>query len=317
MTARAPAAHAQAGDTASALALFEEGKRLTAEGSYAEGCPKLEASYHLVQKLGTLLNLADCYEKAGKTASAWARFTEAATMADRASQQERAEFARAHAAALAPKLSRLAITIAAPAPEGLEIRRDGAVVDPAAFGSAVPVDPGVHVVEARAPQRKAWSQSVDVKTDAGQRTVAVPALEAEAAAAAPIAASIASRPIAPPASLDTTTSSGSAQRTWGLVIGGAGALGLAGGLVAGAIASSAYQRSNQNGGCVDDVCTSSGLERRDTAGTIAGVATGVFVGGLVLAGTGIVLYLTATPARASGQTAVSIGPGSLRIGSTW
>ena len=88
--ARTPIAHAQgSGDTASALSLFEEGKKLASEGNYAEGCPKLLASYNLVQKLGTVLNLADCYERAGKTASAWARFTEAVTMADRAGQQDR------------------------------------------------------------------------------------------------------------------------------------------------------------------------------------------------------------------------------------
>src|SRR5436305_8717571 len=89
LVAVASLARAQGDDTATALSLFEEGKKLAAGGSYAEGCPKLLASYNLVQKIGTLLNLADCYERQGKTASAWARFTEAATMAERAGQQER------------------------------------------------------------------------------------------------------------------------------------------------------------------------------------------------------------------------------------
>src|SRR4051812_42462687 len=157
-------------DTASALSLFEEGKKLATEGNYAEGCRKLLASYNLVQKVGTLLNLADCYEKQGKTASAWARFTEAATMAERAGQNDRVEFAHKHAAELAPRLSRLTVVVAT-RPPGLEVKRDGAALDPVVFGAAVPVDPGPHGVEAHAPGKKPWSGSVDVPPNAGVASI--------------------------------------------------------------------------------------------------------------------------------------------------
>ena len=58
--------------------------------------------------------------------------------------------------------------------------RDGVPVASASWGVAVPVDPGAHLVEAHAPQRKSWSSRVTVPPDASTVVVAVPALEAAA-----------------------------------------------------------------------------------------------------------------------------------------
>src|SRR5450432_3403221 len=62
---------ARADDSAAAQALFDQGKKAMAALNYAEACPKLEESYRLQEALGTLLNLADCYQRQGKLASAW------------------------------------------------------------------------------------------------------------------------------------------------------------------------------------------------------------------------------------------------------
>jgi hypothetical protein len=298
-------AHAQGADAATALTLFEEGKQLAAAGNFAEGCPKLLASYNVVPKLGTLLNLADCYERAGKTASAWVRFTEAVTMAERAGQQERTDFARTHAASLAPKLSRLVITVSGARPDGLEVRRDGALVDAAAFGTPVPVDPGTHVLEARAPHKKTWTTNVEIAAAATEpRAVAVPVLEpdgaAGAAGASPVAGA-ASTTEGPdvPADSSTTSSRGSSQRTWAFVVGGVGGAGLVASLVTGLIAKNQYAHSNDPGGCVNDACTQRGLDDRSTAASTAGASTGIFVGGALLLATGVVLYLTAPSSSSS------------------
>src|SRR4051812_6541321 len=88
-----------AADKATAESLFVEGRRLLAAGKYAEACPKFAESQQIDSGLGTLLNLGDCYEKNGQTASAWASFREAASTAARSSDS-REKVARDRAAAL-------------------------------------------------------------------------------------------------------------------------------------------------------------------------------------------------------------------------
>ena len=78
---------AQASETAAAAEhLFREGQRLMQEEDYAAACPKLADSHKLDPGVGTLLNLALCYRKAGKTASAWSTYQEAAALARKEGQ---------------------------------------------------------------------------------------------------------------------------------------------------------------------------------------------------------------------------------------
>src|SRR5271166_3476943 len=85
-----------------AEALFRSARELMAAGKYAEACPKLAESNRIDPKLGTLMNLALCHEKAGKTASAWAEYVQAGEIAQRTGQKERAQVARDKAQALEP-----------------------------------------------------------------------------------------------------------------------------------------------------------------------------------------------------------------------
>ena len=65
-------APARADQVADAEALFDAARDLAKSGHYAEACPKFEASLELDEQLGTLVNLADCYENLGRVATAWA-----------------------------------------------------------------------------------------------------------------------------------------------------------------------------------------------------------------------------------------------------
>src|SRR5688572_6405870 len=144
-------ARAEAYDSAGAEVLFREGKQLMNEKDYAAACPKLAESYRLDPATGSLLALALCYERAGKLASAWVAYTDAAARAKREGQTDREQGAKARARELEPKLARLIVNVEAPDTPGLEVTRDGVQLGAAALGSAIPVDHGEHVVEARAP----------------------------------------------------------------------------------------------------------------------------------------------------------------------
>jgi hypothetical protein len=171
-------ARADGSDRVAAESLFQDGKRLMAAGNYAEACPKFETSQRLDPGVGTQLNLADCYEKSGKTASAWAMFLEAASGARAAGNTARDQAARDRAAALAGRLARLTVTVtSARALPGMVIKRDGVALDRALWGTSVPVDPGTRVVEVTAPGKKPWSTKVQVRAEKGELVVEVPELE--------------------------------------------------------------------------------------------------------------------------------------------
>src|ERR1700735_2048415 len=84
------AGHARAqGSTAKVAAetLFEEGRRLMTDGKAAEACPKFAESQKLDPSPATLLNLASCYEKTNRPATAWATYKEGASAASAAGRQ--------------------------------------------------------------------------------------------------------------------------------------------------------------------------------------------------------------------------------------
>ena len=170
-----PALARSAEDEAASRALFSEGRRLAAAGDYVHACPKFEDSYRLAPGIGTSFNLADCLEHLGRTASAWARFLDVVAATKAAGQTDREEIARARASALEPRLARLTIVVRQPV-DGLVIKRDAAGVGEAAWGIAVPVDPGPHTIEATAPHRKAWSSTMNLPATAESVSVDVPAL---------------------------------------------------------------------------------------------------------------------------------------------
>lgn len=159
-------ASAQTDNKALAEQLFNQGRELAAKGDWAAACPKFEASLRYDAALGTKLNLANCYEKVGKLASAWGLYRDAAELAAKAGDTKRKDYALGQAGALEKRLPKLTITVGANAPAGLTVTRDGVAVDPAAYGSALYVDPGEHVVVASAPGFESFTSNVTSKEGA-------------------------------------------------------------------------------------------------------------------------------------------------------
>ena len=93
-----------AANRAAAQALFDQGRNLMKDGKFDEACPKLEESQRLDPAIGTQFNLASCYEKAGKTASAWTLYLEVAAETRKLGQSQREEVARSRAKVLEAQL---------------------------------------------------------------------------------------------------------------------------------------------------------------------------------------------------------------------
>jgi hypothetical protein len=338
-SARTALAQTSAADKATAQALFDEGKRLMEAGQVAQACPKFADSEKLDPGVGTLLNLAVCYEKNGQTASAWATYKEAASAAANAGEAAREKYARDHAAGLEPTLAKLTVAVTAPV-DGLEVRRDGVLVPSASFGLALPVDPGDHAVTASAPYHKPWSTTVSVAKN-GTASIQIPTLEPAPETTPPPPPVPPPAPAPAPAQQQATPAQpqtvviyqtepqrrGGAQRFWGIfsIVTGGVAMGTA--TVFGFVAKGQWNKSNDpnqgNNGvadCIDDVCNQDGLQHRQDGQNIANIAQWVFVGGAVVAAGGIVLLVTApsgyeTPARAALTLSPTVGGATLR--GTW
>jgi hypothetical protein len=137
--------------------LFRDGRELLKAGQIPEACEAFARSQHLEAKVGTLLNLADCRERQGQTATAWSLFLEAKQLAATAHDPRQRE-AEKRASVILGKLSYLTLSVARERRvEGLVIKRNGVAVDQALWNTAIAIDPGDLVIEASAPRYKPWS----------------------------------------------------------------------------------------------------------------------------------------------------------------
>lgn len=300
------------GNKAAAEALFNEGRSLMAAGRYADAIEKLKASQDLDPGLGTLLNLAECYERVGKTATAWAQYKEIASLARQSGSKEREELAEQKSKALEPKLSKLSISLHSGADAStLTITRDGTTVSSAELGVAIPVDPGKHDVSVTAPGKKKWSTTVEVGEGGQTENVEIPLLEDSANGAG---ASVAVDGAASPAA--DKPSDGSTQRVLGIVAGGVGLVGVGVGTIFGLQASSSWKDAKKE--CTDFPygCSSKGSSLKDDASSQATLSTvGFIVGGVGLAA-GAVLFFTAGSGKEE-SVAVGVGPSSVTIKGTF
>jgi hypothetical protein len=280
-----------AGDAAVAEALYRDGLALMDAGSYAAACPKLAESDAQDPATGTVLALAVCLEELGHTASAWATYAEAASRAKRAGQSDREDAAREHAAALEARLSRLTIEIAPEAQQvnELTVKRDGVPVGSATWGTAVPVDPGEHVVEASAPGKAAWKTVVTIAAGADAQRVLVPLLVDAEPGTEALSTSTPSADATPD---EPEAAEGPPLRTIGLVVGGAGIVGLGVGGFFGLRAKSLNDESNEGDHCSStNECDAFGGGKRDDAKSAATISTVAFVAGGLLAAGGVALFI--------------------------
>ncbi|HEY0988028.1 MAG TPA: hypothetical protein VGD80_13280, partial [Kofleriaceae bacterium] len=159
---------------------FQRGKDLLAAGRIAEACSAFDEVQRLDPTPATLLNQANCRERNGELATAHRLFLEAARQTRAATgRASRSMYTTAteRAARLAQRVSTLRIAVATGRTgpiDGLEVLRDGEILDPASWGQAVAVDGGTHTVSARAPGRSPWTATVTVAVERDTRAIEVP-----------------------------------------------------------------------------------------------------------------------------------------------
>lgn len=297
---------------AAAEAAFRQGKELI-ETDVPAACAAFKQSMALDPQFGTQYNLALCYDKLGRLASAWGELTE---LAARDTNPARRADAEKRARALEPRLVRLLIVVKERHP-GLKLLRDDSDVT-AFMGVATPVDPGKSVLAASAPGFRPWSLEVTLAGEGTVVTVDVPALE-PAPAPPPGDGDGGGRdvfrtPVPAPPPVDR----GPARRRLGLIVGGSGAVVLGVGAVFGVMAGGAFDEARELcGGDVEDcrgdtAAAADKVDRARGSALVANVAVGVGAAAVI---TGAVLYLTAPsspravgPERATRLEPV-LGPG--------
>ncbi|MET0795025.1 MAG: hypothetical protein ABW061_26130 [Polyangiaceae bacterium] len=305
-------AHAEAGaaQKAAAESLFDDGLKAMKSGHFAEACPKLEESERIDPGIGTLLYLGECYEKTGRTASAWATFREAASAAQAQGETDRTRVASARADRLQPSLSKLTIRVAPETTQlsGLRITRDSTVLTSAVFGIAIPVDPGKYHVVASAEGYQSFEADIEVAANGDSKSVEVPALKLSNTPA-PVAASLGASAAANTAS-DTPTSvpprnpepnapssHGNGLRTAAYVTGALGVVGLGIGSYFGvrAIAkNSDAEKHCPRGNLCDDTAGESLTNDAKHAAVASNIAIGI---GAALVVGGVVLFLSSKPSE--------------------
>lgn len=309
--ATAPLTMAIAGpaeDRATARELFREGVAAADKGDCATAIDRLERAESLFHAPPHLQHLGRCYAKLGRlvdAAEAWRKLTYE-TLPPNAPAVFRDAVAEAQTELpkIEPRLARLTIRASESYPN-LTIDVDGKPWPNAALDVPRVIDPGSHVIKARAngykPQEttvelaEGGSQSVTLKLEAGDPSLVGTATPPTAGSGAPTVA-----PTAPP------PPTSSPLKTIGLVVGGVGIAAGAAGVVTGLMSRS--QKSDLDRDCLGRTqpdCT----ERADRLNGLATLTTGLWIGGGVLVAAGLGMYLLApssAPAKSAGET--SAGP---------
>ncbi len=275
-----------------AKALFEKGQKDLADGNFDSACASFKASNDAVARVGTLLNLGDCYEKGGKLASAWGAYFDAIALGRRQGKPGvRRLRAEEKEDELEPKLSKMSIIVPPETKvDGMKVMRDGVLVEPAAYGGPSAVDSGKHSIDVTAPHKIAFHTEATV--DDAHKLVEV---KIEKLADAPVAWPSSNQPQVVERVVEVP-SAWTGLRIGGVVAGSAGVVAVVLGSVLGLVANDKYQSAlkNECGGNAS-ACSALGASDGSAAHDLAAVATGLFIGGLVALAGGVTLFVVGAP----------------------
>jgi hypothetical protein len=284
--------------------------------NFAEACPLLAQIYTVDKRPESLVKLADCYEKAGKLASAYSAYALLVSLPDSPATDALRARARARYAELGPRRSTLTVRLA---PElrstpGLRVRIDGRELPRETWDTPHPHDAGRAVVTAEVPGKKPFSSAVDLAAEGASVVVDV-TFDARAETEPQHAPASASNGLARTGAPGAAASSYFVDETTvgpyqvaGIATFATGTATLLTGFVIGLLAAADYNRSAANcylGICADRAYVSAAEDAR-AKGDVGTVVGGV---GAVLMATGAAFYFFAP--RPSRSQDFSVRPAGL------
>jgi hypothetical protein len=171
-------AAADSTDSTKAQLLFDEALALLDQNNAAEACPKLEQSLQLDPGIGTEFQLADCYARIGRRATAYRMFEEVARRCATLSAADHERVARTRKAALEGQLQYLELHVDS-SPAGLSLYIDGVAIERDQWENRLPIDPGEHRFEAKAPGYEPLGGTVTVSPENQVTRVTIGKLQPE------------------------------------------------------------------------------------------------------------------------------------------
>lgn len=251
-----------------AESLFSAAKQLQEAERWEEAAAKFEASHLAAPSASALLNQGICFDRLGRTASAWAAFKAALRVANTNAEDLKIAKAKELLAEVEPRLSSIRVRAASP-PPGLVLRRAGVDLGGVAIlGTALPVDPGTFLFTAEAPGHEPFARSIELS--AGKTVdIDVPALTPRAEP----------RPAPPPTESEVDP--------W--LVGGAVGLGVGvavlavGATLGGLVLVEEQSLLDDPALCPNHTCSAEGLGRVEDARVMATASTAMLVGGSILA----------------------------------
>jgi len=309
-----PAMAAAQGVPADADKLYSEAAAAMIKKDYATACPKFEQVTRMVPDGGGVrLNLAECYEEAGKLASAYNQYGLAEALAVKDGRKDRQKAAAKGAARVKPKMAMVILQVpdqVRGAPE-VVIKLDGEVLAEKVWGVPYPVDRGRHELVATAKGYEPATVHVEIAKDGTTTKTSLPDLKKAVVSAPEAPGTSAPGPGVGPATTTVVTireesgGVGAGARIGAVLGGGALAVGgiVAGGVVLGMAVGKGHERERAQ---KDPFGREAANAAANEEAGLQSAAIGCFVGGGVAAAGTVVFYLLTRP---KGREGVKAGGG--------
>ncbi len=307
-----------AGTRAAARSLGSAGVAAYQANDFKTATDKLERAYQVLQVPSLGLWSARALVKTGKLLEGAQRYVDVTRLSvsngDAQVQKQAVSDAQKELAELTPRIPGIVVKVKGVDATTLKITIDGVQLSAALVGESRPVNPGPHHIVAATDAEQAETDVTVVEAE--QKVVTLKFKGVPGAVVAPVNAAA---PSAPPA--ESASKSG-LSRTLGWTAVGVGGAGIVVGAVTGILVLSKKSSIEKRDDCRGSVCLTTESGDANSYNSLRSVSTIAFVAGGVLAGTGVVLLLTAPKSSESalahppprvGSLALQLGFGSAAL----